>query len=144
MAYGQVFSQYYQSAVGLRLGNASGITGKALLGSRTYIEGLFTVRWDGFNITALGEIGQPFPDTPGLSWYYGAGASLGFWDDPSDTDDGTDLNIGAVGILGMEYTFEEVPINLAIDWKPYFIVLTDPRFEFDEFALSVRYVISRR
>ena len=140
----QVYSQYYQSGVGLRLGNASGITAKAQLGSHTYIEGLLTVRWDGFNVTALGELARPFPDTPGLNWYYGIGASLGFWDDPANSDDGTELNIGAVTIIGMEYTFEEVPINLAIDWKPYFIVLTSPRFEFDEFALSVRYVISRR
>jgi hypothetical protein len=44
----------------------------------------------------------------------------------------------------MEYTFEDLPINIAIDWKPYFILITNPRFEFDEFALSVRYVIGHR
>ena len=141
---GKVFSQYYNSAIGVRLGNASGITGKVLFGNKFYLEGIFTARWDGFNITGLAEIVQPFPDTPGLSWYYGFGANLGFWDDPGDSSSDTDLNLGADFVLGMEYTFEDVPINLSIDWKPYFIIITNPRFEFDEFALSVRYTISKR
>ena len=135
------YSQYYSSAVGARLGNASGLTGKILMSKRTYLEGIFTARWDGFNITALVEIAQPLPDTPGLNWYYGAGANIGFWDDPNDSEDNSELNVGADGILGMEYTFDDLPINIAIDWKPYFIIITNPRFEFDEFALSVRYVI---
>ena len=138
------YSQYYSSAVGARLGNASGLTGKVLMGKRTYLEGIFTARWDGFNITALVEVTQSLPDTPGLGWYYGAGANIGFWDDPNDTGTDTELNLGAGGILGMEYTFEDLPINIAIDWKPYFILITNPRFEFDEFALSVRYVIGNR
>lgn len=138
------FGQYYSSAVGVRLGNASGITGKVLMGKKTYLEGILTARWDGFNITGLIEIVQPFPDTPGLTWYYGAGANIGIWDDPGDMSVDADLNVGADFIIGMDYTFEDVPINLSIDWKPYFIVLTNPRFEFDEFALSVRYTIHKR
>ena len=143
IAFGEAFSQYYRSAVGIRLGNASGITGKLLMGKKTYLEGQVTARHDGFNITGLVEIAETFPDTPGLNWYYGFGANLGFWDEPGDSSNDTDLNLGADFIVGMEYTFEEVPINVAIDWKPYFIIITNPRFEFDEFALSVRYTIKR-
>jgi hypothetical protein len=112
-----------------------------LMGKRTYLEGMFTVRNDGFNVTALVEFAQTMADTPRLGWYYGAGANIGYWD---DSENNSELNVGVDGILGMEYTFEDVPINVSIDWKPYFILITDPRFEFDEFALSVRYVIGSR
>jgi hypothetical protein len=141
IASGKAYSQYYSSAVGARLGNASGLTGKVLMGKRTYLEGMFTVRNDGFNVTALVEFAQTMADTPRLGWYYGAGANIGYWD---DSENNSELNVGVDGILGMEYTFEDVPINVSIDWKPYFILITDPRFEFDEFALSVRYVIGSR
>ena len=136
-----VFSQYYGSAVGLRLGDASGITGKVLLGNKTYLEAILTTRWGGINITALAEISQNLHDTPGLAWYYGFGANIGFWEDPDEQPKETDLFIGIDGIVGMEYTFETIPINLSIDWKPYFNIITHPGFIAEEFALSVRYAL---
>ena len=135
----KVFSQYYGSAIGLRLGNASGITGKVFLGGKAYLEGLLTTRWDGINITALAEFSQNMPDTPGFGWYYWFGANIGFWKDPVEAPNDTDFFIGIDGIIGMEYTFETIPINLAIDWKPYFNIFTNTGFIADEFALSVRY-----
>ncbi len=134
-----VFSQYYGSAIGLRLGNASGITGKIFLGGKTYLEGMLTTRWDGINITALAEFSQNMVDTPGLGWYYGFGANIGFWKDRNEQDNDTDLFVGVDAIVGMEYTFDSIPMNLSIDWKPYINIITHPGFIADEFALSVRY-----
>jgi hypothetical protein len=53
IASSNAYSQYYSSAVGARLGNGSGLTGKVLMGKRIYLEGMFTARWDGFNITVV-------------------------------------------------------------------------------------------
>jgi hypothetical protein len=136
-------SAQYKSAVGLRLGNSSGITAKMGLGKRISMEGQITTRWKGVNFTLLTEMTHQLPDTPGLAWYYGIGANIGFWDDPGNDEKKTDLFIGADGIVGMEYTFQDIPLNLALDWKPYFIILTRAHFVWDEFALSVRYVINR-
>ncbi len=134
-------AQFYQNAAGLRLGNASGLSGKTLVNRRFALEGIISTRWSGINITALGEITQPLVDYRGLSWYYGAGAHIGFWDYPGDSEQGTKLFTGVDGIVGMEYTFEEIPLNLALDWKPFLNILSTTHFVWDEFALSVRYVI---
>ena len=136
-------SAQYKSAVGLRLGNASGITAKMGLGNRVSMEGQLTTRWKGVNFTVLAEITYELPDTRGLAWYYGAGANIGFWDDQDIAEQNTKLFVGADGILGMEYTFPDIPLNLALDWKPYLNILSRTHFVWDEFALSIRYVIDR-
>ena len=135
-------SAQYRSAVGLRLGGASGITAKMGLGKRVSVEGQITTRWGGVNFTALAEITQQLPDTPGLAWYYGIGGNIGFWDDPETDVNETKLFLGADGIVGMEYTFPAIPVNLAFDWKPYLNIISRTHFVWDEFALSIRYVIN--
>ena len=52
----QAEAQFYQNAAGLRLGNASGLSGKTLVSKRFALEGIISTRWRGINITALGEI----------------------------------------------------------------------------------------
>ena len=140
-AHGQYRDKYYDFAAGLRLGNASGITGKMFLGTRLAVEGILTTRWDGLNVTGLLEGNHAIGDTPGLSFFYGGGANVGFWDTPENSEQKTEFFLGATGIIGMEYTFQDLPLNLAIDWKPMFTVISVADFVWDEFALSVRYVI---
>jgi hypothetical protein len=48
--------------------------------------------------------------------------------------------IGIDGILGLEYNFVEVPINLSIDWKPSFNIVNNHDFWADGGALSIRYI----
>jgi hypothetical protein len=48
--------------------------------------------------------------------------------------------IGVDGILGLEYNFSEVPINISIDWKPAFNLVGYSRFFGDGGALSLRYI----
>ena len=118
----------YKSAAGFRLGNSSGITGKIGFGNKMALEGILTTRWSGINFTALVEIVNPLVDTPGLGWYYGGGAHLGFWDDPGNAEKNTQLFIGVDGIVGMEYTFSDIPLNLSLDWKPMFNILATTDF----------------
>lgn len=134
-------SSEYSTAIGLRLGNSSGISAKKALRGRTVLEGLVTTRWNGINVTALAEVALPL-DTPGLRWYYGGGAHVGFWDHPDNPEREGQLFVGVDGIVGMEYTFSTIPLNLSLDWKPMFNILSYTSFNWDEFALSVRYVIN--
>lgn len=139
-----VTAQQYDKAIGVRGGLFNGVTYKQAISSSTYFEGLASFRWNGFMVTGLYEITKPIDsNAPGLDWYYGFGAHVGFWDDtdsgPWDEGDFDGPMIGADGIIGMEYTFEEVPVNLSLDWKPAINLFGYDGFWSDNVALSIRY-----
>jgi len=136
-------AQDYQKAIGIRGGYYNGITAKMFLGEKSAVEGILATRWSGFNVTALYEIYNDNAfDVDRLNWYYGVGGHIGFWNgaytswnDPS----GSYIAIGVDGIIGIEYNFEEIPINISLDWKPGFNLIGTRNFLYDGGAASVRY-----
>ncbi len=137
-------AQDYNTGIGLRLGYFSGVTIKHFVGDNTAVEGILSSRWRGFIITGLYEW-HHFDafDADRLNFYYGFGAHLGFWNgDYVNWGDRTNsyMVLGIDGILGLEYNFEDVPINLSIDWKPVINILGNTEFWGGDGALSVRYI----
>lgn len=137
------FSQDYQTGIGFRGGLYNGITIKHFMGSNTAFEGLITSRWEGVEFTGLYEIHNQFGRIDRLNAYYGVGAHLGFWngDNTSWGTPGTQYTaFGIDGILGLEYSFREIPINLSLDWKPEFNFVGYTGFWYDGGAVSIRYI----
>ncbi|PKP34123.1 MAG: hypothetical protein CVU00_08320 [Bacteroidetes bacterium HGW-Bacteroidetes-17] len=136
-------AQDYNTGIGLRGGLSNGLTVKTFIAERTALEFLVASRWKGFSITGLYEIHNQAFNTNGLKWYYGVGAHVGFWDGDNvkwaDNNDSYTV-IGFDGILGLEYSFPEIPINLSIDWKPEFNVSGYSGFWGDSGAISIRYI----
>ncbi|RYY31425.1 MAG: hypothetical protein EOO04_01245 [Chitinophagaceae bacterium] len=133
----------YRMAIGLRLSNSiptlnNSITGKYFVTDRSAIEGIISFG-SKFGVGALLEIYKPF-NTEGLSWFYGAGAYAGF---ASNSDQygkgGGRVFVGPTGILGLDYKFPNVPVNLSLDWKPELDIVPAINFVPDAFALSVRF-----
>lgn len=129
-------AQDYRFGAGLRLSNSSptinsSVTGKYFVTNRSAVEGLVSFG-SRFGMGALLEIYQPFA-AEGFSWFYGGGVYVGFQDKQT--------YLGPQGILGLEYTFKNAPINLSLDWKPELDIIPDVNFVPDAFALSVRFVI---
>ena len=136
-------AQDYSTGVGLRLGFSNGLTVKHFLSQRSAVEGLLATRWRGFEITGLFEVHNQAFDVERLNWYYGFGGHIGFWNGDNTTwgDVGTNYTlIGIDGILGIEYNFSEVPINISLDWKPAFNLTGYTGFWGDGGALSIRYI----
>ena len=127
-------SQAYKTGVGVRLSSAqamvnNSISLKHFLNERSAIEVLFSFG-DPLAIGALYEIHKPF-STEGLQWFYGGGGYLGFvksWN-PTKNKNETDVNIGAQGVVGLDYKFVNLPLNLSIDWKPELNLVSDINFE---------------
>ncbi len=140
--FSQSYAQEYNTGIGLRGGFFSGLTVKHFLDPQNAIEGILSSRWHGFDLAGLYEVHNPVLNVIGLNWYYGAGAHMGFWDG-DDVDWGNDDNytvIGLDGILGIEYSFTEIPVNIGIDWKPALNVFGHSSFWGDGGAISVRYI----
>lgn len=136
-------AQDYRTGIGLRGGFYNGLTIKHFVGEKSAFEGLLATRWSGFEVTGLYEIHNPLADVDRLRWFYGIGAHLGFYDSDYTNwgDPGTSYTvIGADLILGLEYSFSEIPLNLSLDWKPAFNLIGYSKFFGDGGALSIRYI----
>lgn len=66
-----------------------------------------------------------------FNWYVGVGPYT-FIGDP--------FALGAVGEVGIEYIFEDVPISLSADWRPYFRLIDNTDFGVLNFGLNARWI----
>jgi len=137
------FSQAYQTGIGFRGGLFNGLTIKHFVSSNTAFETLISSRWRGIEFTELYEIHHQFADVSGLNVFYGVGAHLGFyngdhtnWGTPGDQY----TALGVDGILGLEYSFRELPINISLDWKPEYNISGYTGMWYDGGAFSIRYI----
>jgi len=140
-----VNAQDYRTGIGLRGGFANGLTVKHFTHEKAALEFLLASRWRGVEITVLYEIHNQAFNTERLKWYYGIGGHIGFWNGDYTSrywgDPGTSYTVvGIDGILGLEYSFAEAPINIGLDWKPAFNFIGYSGFWADGGALSIRYI----
>ena len=135
------YAQDYNTAIGVRLGSGTGITVKHFIASNRALEGILDTRWNGVRITGLYEVHKGIPNAAGLGWYYGVGAHVGFWSSRNRRNDFGNASavVGIDGIIALDYTFNELPINLSLDWKPAFNIVGYSGFWGDEIAVGVRY-----
>jgi hypothetical protein len=138
--------QNYKTALGLRLNGGAGISVRHSLKENQSIEGILYTRWRGLNITGIYSVNYPVFDEPGFNFFIGGGGHIGFWDrdrspwwDEDKKYGDTRMVLGIDGQIGLEYTFKEIPLNLAIDWKPAFNIIGITNFWVGDAALSVRY-----
>jgi hypothetical protein len=140
-----VAQKNYSTALGLRLNEGAGISVKHFLNDKNSIEGILYTRWRGFNLTGLYQVNVPVFSEPGFSFYMGGGGHIGVWDRErspwwkNDNYYDTRMVIGLDGQIGLEYTFREIPLNLALDWKPLINIIGISNFWAGDFALSLRY-----
>lgn len=132
-------AQDYNTGLGLRLGSPSGITIKHFLGDQSAIEGILGFYNHGFNITGLYEVHGNAFDVPSLNWFIGGGAHLGGYNNKYKDYYDSNTEFGVDGIIGLEYTLDDAPINFGIDWKPKINFVGNTGFYGGDIALSVRY-----
>jgi hypothetical protein len=137
-------AQDYKTGIGFRGGFFNGLSIKHFVSSKAAVEGIVSSRWNGLQVTGLYEIHNVAFNTNRLNWYYGAGAHVGFWDENHKTNWGNKGEsytvVGIDGILGLEYNFREIPINISLDWKPAWNLSGYQGFWADGAALSIRYI----
>lgn len=136
-------AQDYKTSLGLRVGIPYGATFKQFLNKRNALEGILAGSYGGLIITGLYENEHWTGQYPGLNWFWGFGAHVGFWDAGSNphlntTYDGAVL--GADFIVGLEYTFDEIPLNLSLDLLPAVNLIGDVGYGGIYGGLSIRYV----
>ena len=135
----------YKNALGVRLGDAYGLTYKTFIQSNRALDFILNVRNrkddNHFILTGLYEVHNPINGAPGLQWYYGAGASLGSLHYKNDNDRDNDLYLSADGVLGLDYVVPGAPLNLSLDWKPALVLAPYTGFYERGVGLSIRIIL---
>jgi hypothetical protein len=148
LAFTAQAQDFSKNALGLRLGDNDGFGGEI-----SYQRGLskdnrleLDLGWrnsnevDAFKLTGVYQ--WVWNIEGGFNWYAGVGGGIGSWsyDHHDVNDSGTFLF--AAGDIGIEYNFEEAPIQLALDARPELYFNSD-NYRDDNFspdiALSIRY-----
>jgi hypothetical protein len=144
----QQASAQYNTALGIRLSSSAPIVNnsfsvKHFINDKTAIEGLISVG-DPLAFGALVEFHKPL-SASGLQYFYGAGGYVGFQKnyDPNKLKNETDVHFGAQGIVGLDYKFVNVPLNISLDWKPELNIVSDINFEPAAIGFTARFTLGK-
>lgn len=132
-------AQTYENAIGVRIGSYNGVNFKTFLNTNKALDLNLAVRsndnFKRFILTGLYEVHNPINGAPGLLWYYGGGASIGSYKVKNFE---SDLFLSADGVLGLDYKFDGLPLNLAIDWRPRLELTPNTDFGTGDVGLAIR------
>ncbi len=144
----KLLAQDYKTALGVRLSSSNAmqnnsISIKQFITEKVAIEGLFTFG-DPLALGALVEMHKPLAPA-GLTYFYGAGAYISFIKkvNVNTLKTTTDPNFGAQGIIGLDYKFSNVPLNISLDWKPELNIVSDINFEPSAIGFSARFTFGK-
>jgi hypothetical protein len=148
ISFSQLNAQDYKTALGVRLSSAgaqvnNSITLKQFITDKTAIEAMFSFG-DPIALGALVEFHKPL-SAEGLRYFYGAGGYISFVKtfDPVNQKNQTDPNFGAQGIIGLDYKFPNIPLNLSLDWKPELNIVNDINFEPSAIGFTARFTFGK-
>lgn len=125
-------------AIGIRLGPTSpaiqnGISYRHFLNESTGIEGILSLS-NGFGVCGLYEVFKPLP-VENVQWFIGAGGYVAFVNSTN--------YFGGAGIIGVDYTFPSIPLNISLDWKPELNLAPRLFFEGSGVGFSARYAFGK-
>lgn len=134
-SFAQSKGQSYTTALGVKFLDGAGISLKHFVKENAALEGIGFFWNRGARITGLYELHYDINGAPGLKWYIGPGAHVGFY----NTKYGGGSWGGIDGVLGLDYKINNAPLNLSLDWQPSFEFGTDRGFTGSWGGFAIRY-----
>lgn len=133
--FNYVSAQDYKVAVGIRFSTAAPTVSNSLslkyfLDETNAVEGLMSFG-SRFALGALYEKHQIIGGIPAFTWFYGGGGYIGF--------ENHTTYLGPTGITGLDYKFQNAPLNLSLDWKPELDIVPKINFVPSAFAFTARF-----
>ncbi|MBR1576637.1 MAG: hypothetical protein IJ654_09360 [Bacteroidales bacterium] len=139
-------AQDYNWAIGVRGGvNDSGVTLKHILSDYNGLEFTYNYQYGRDNmirasvLSLLYEWNVPIIDD-GFLLYYGLGAHVGAATMKKENSENYgQINLGAVGVFGLEYKLYSLPLAFSLDYRPFVNVLPQPRIFFGNIGLGIKF-----
>ena len=130
----------YRHALGLKFPGGFSVTYKTFITGTRNIEAQATVWNEGYRVSGLYEFNfYTFNNVEGLAWFVGPGVHLGFWKTAYQKTYNSTADLGIDGIIGIDYKFKSVPINVSVDWQPSVTLIGNAGFTPAYGGLAVRY-----
>lgn len=101
----------YKTAAGVKVWDGAGLTLKTFIADKAALEFIGFFNKDGVRITALYEYHGELNTEGNLRWYVGPGAHVGLYK-------GNNTAFGIDGVVGIDYKFTNLPLNISLDWQP--------------------------
>jgi hypothetical protein len=133
----QSMGRSYKTALGVKVWDGGGISCKTFVAPNNALEVVGYFYKSGTRLTGLYEIHSDISGAPGLKWYIGPGAHLGFYNYKGYKGD--KVVAGVDGVLGLDYKVNRAPINFSIDWQPSFEFADGRGFVGSWGGLGIRY-----
>ena len=109
----------YKRAIGVKVFTSISATYKQFLTEKNNVEAELTMWREGYRVSGLYELNfYSFKSVEGLAWFIGPGAHVGVSKDDASKDGNSLFNFGLDGIIGFDYKFNKIPVNVSIDWQP--------------------------
>lgn len=129
----------YDQALGLKFPGGFGVTYKKFINDSHNIEAQVGVWHKGFRFSGLYEFNfYAFDELPGLAWFVGGGAHIGTWKSQYKEEYNSEVDFGIDGIIGLDYKFADLPLNISLDWQPS-IALIGSSFSPAYGGIGIRY-----
>ena len=146
--YSTASAQDYKTALGVRLSSSAAmvnnsISFKQFISENNAIEAYFSFG-EPLALGAMLEFHKPLAAS-GLRYFYGAGGYIGFVKvvNVNTQKTNTEPNFGAQGVIGLDYKFPNVPLNLSLDWKPELNIVSDINFEPAAIGFTARFTFGK-
>jgi hypothetical protein len=140
-------AQDFRTGIGIRGGLFSGLSIKHFVSQANALEGVVATHHRGLVLAGMYQMHANAFDAPGLNWYYGGGAHLGFYNYrstpwfSSSENNGNFSTLGLIGVVGLEYKIDEIPITIGVDVTPAFNLIGHTGFWINT-GLTLRYVLN--
>lgn len=132
----------YKSALGVKVSAGVAASYKTFVTSKNALEVQSTFFKQGVRLVGLYEFHSfSFAGAPGLGWYAGPGAHVGFWKKNYRDKYNSTADIGLDGVLGLDYRIKNAPINLSLDWQPSLSLLGNAGLSPQFGGLAIRYIL---
>lgn len=135
--HAQSMGRTYKTALGVKVWDGGGISFKTFLVPNNALEVIGYFYRYGSRITGLYEIHGNVAGAPGLKWYIGPGAHIGFYNYKGYYGD--KAVAGVDGVLGLDYKINKAPLNLSVDWQPSFEFADNRGFAGSWGGIGIRY-----
>ncbi len=123
----------YKTAAGVKVWDGAGLTLKTFIADKAALEFIGFFNKTGTRITGLYEFHGDLNTEGNLKWYVGPGAHVGLYK-------GGTTAFGLDGVVGLDYKFTNLPLNISLDWQPSVEFFNgDPSFAANWGGLGVRY-----